>query len=68
MMMTTTSLPQRLATSALGLGVMLSCGLAQAVNDLPGGPAVNQIDLHPPVTRIAEQQMWLHKSCSSSAW
>ena len=60
MMMTTTSLPQRLATSALGLGVMLSCGLAQAVNDLPGGPAVNQIDLHPPVTRIAEQQMWLH--------
>ena len=55
-----TSPRQRLATFALGLGVMFSCGLAQAVNDLPGGPAVNQIDLHPPVTRIAEQQMWLH--------
>jgi cytochrome c oxidase subunit II len=30
------------------------------VNDLPGGPAVNQINLHPPVTRIAAQQQWLH--------
>ncbi|RQO59309.1 cytochrome c oxidase subunit II [Paucibacter sp. KBW04] len=33
---------------------------ALAVNDLPGGPAVNQINLHPPVTRIAADQMWLH--------
>ena len=33
---------------------------AQAVNDLPGGPAVNQLNLHPAVTRIAEQQQWLH--------
>nr|WP_242617007.1 cytochrome c oxidase subunit II [Rivibacter subsaxonicus] len=31
-----------------------------AVNDLPGGPAVRQLDLHPPVTRIAESQIWLH--------
>jgi cytochrome c oxidase subunit 2 len=34
--------------------------LAHAVNDLPGGPAVNQLNLHPPVTRIAEEQHWLH--------
>jgi cytochrome c oxidase subunit II len=33
---------------------------AMAVNDLPGGPAVNQINLHPPVTKIATEQMWLH--------
>jgi cytochrome c oxidase subunit 2 len=34
--------------------------LAHAVNDLPGGPAVNQLNLPPPVTKIAEEQHWLH--------
>ena len=34
--------------------------LAHAVNDLPGGPAVNQLNLHPAVTKIAEEQAWLH--------
>ncbi|WP_295549783.1 cytochrome c oxidase subunit II [Limnohabitans sp. Rim8] len=34
--------------------------VAHAVNDLPGGPAVNQLNLHPPVTKIAEEQQWLH--------
>ena len=33
---------------------------AHAVNDLPGGPAVNQLNLHPAVTKIAEEQHWLH--------
>jgi len=33
---------------------------AQAVNDLPGGPAVNQLNLHPPVTQIARDVHWLH--------
>jgi len=33
---------------------------AYAVNDLPGGPAVNQLNLHPAVTKIAEDQHWLH--------
>jgi len=33
---------------------------APPVNDLPGGPAVNQLDLHPPVTAIAAEQRWLH--------
>ncbi len=63
--MNTTSLSpprlvQRLSQGLLGLGVLLSCGLARAVNDLPGGPKVNQLDLHAPVTKIGEQQNWLH--------
>ena len=33
---------------------------AYAVNDLAGGPAVNQLNLHPAVTRIAQEQQWLH--------
>jgi cytochrome c oxidase subunit 2 len=33
---------------------------ANAVNSLPGGPAVNQLNLHPAVTKIAEEQAWLH--------
>jgi cytochrome c oxidase subunit II len=33
---------------------------AYAVNDLPGGPAVRQLNLHPAVTRIAEELQWLH--------
>jgi cytochrome c oxidase subunit 2 len=33
---------------------------AWAVKDLPGGPAVNQLNLHPPVTQIAVEQHWLH--------
>ena len=33
---------------------------AHAVNDLPGGPAVNQLNLHPPVTSVAADQAWLH--------
>jgi cytochrome c oxidase subunit 2 len=38
----------------------LGSTLAWAVNDLPGGPAVRQFNLHPPVTKIAEEQVWLH--------
>ena len=53
-------LTHSLAQQMLGLAVMLACGAAQAVGDLPGGPAVHQIDLHPPVTKIAEQMVWLH--------
>ena len=34
--------------------------VAHAVNDLPGGPAVNQLNLQAPVTKIAEGQAWLH--------
>ena len=35
-------------------------GAAWAVGDLPGGPAVRQLNLHPAVTRIAAEQHWLH--------
>ena len=34
--------------------------MAHAVNDLPGGPAVNQLNLSPSVTKIADGQAWLH--------
>jgi cytochrome c oxidase subunit II len=33
---------------------------AYAVNDLAGGPAVNQLNLHPAATKIAQEQQWLH--------
>ncbi len=58
--MTSSALCNRLSTAALGLSVMLTSGLAHAVNDLPGGPAVRQLDLHPAVTKIGEQQHFLH--------
>ena len=51
---------QRAGQVALGLSVLLASQLARAVNDLPGGPAVNQLDLHPPATRIAADQHSLH--------
>jgi cytochrome c oxidase subunit II len=36
-------------------------GTAMAqVNDLPGGPAVRQLNLHAPASAIAEQIQWLH--------
>ena len=43
----------------LSMGAAFGAMAAQ-VKDLPGGPGVNQIDLHEPVTRIAAEQMWLH--------
>ncbi len=39
---------------------LFAAGGAQAVNDLPGGPSVRQLNLHVPVTKIGEQQVWLH--------
>jgi len=44
----------------LTLGALLATQAALAVNNLKGGPAVNQLDLHPPVTEIAQDQRWLH--------
>jgi len=48
------------ARLALGAATALVATAASAVNDLPGGPKVNQLDLHEPVTRIAAEQHWLH--------
>jgi cytochrome c oxidase subunit 2 len=60
-MKTTNTLRNLLAPGALGawLAALPATALAQ-VRDLPGGPAVNQIDLHPPMSRIAVEQQWLH--------
>ena len=44
---------------ALGAGAWVSTA-AYAVNDVPGGPAVNQLNFAPPATKIAEEQHWLH--------
>jgi cytochrome c oxidase subunit 2 len=49
----------KLASLLLVAGAWLSTA-AHAVNDLPGGPAVRQLNLHPAVTKIAEEQAYLH--------
>ena len=50
----------RVGQIGLSLGALLATRAALAVNDLPGGPGVNQLDLHAPVTQIAADQRWLH--------
>jgi cytochrome c oxidase subunit 2 len=52
-------LNRMLATSLLMLGTWLSTA-AWAVNDLPGGPGVRQLNLPAGATKIAEEQAWLH--------
>jgi len=43
------------------LSVMAMCSTAAyAVGDLPGGPAHNQLNFHPPATQIADALHWLH--------
>jgi cytochrome c oxidase subunit 2 len=59
----TKTLCHRIAGASAGLAAFLAvqaAQAAQAVNDLPGGPAKNQLDLHPPVTRIATDIQGLH--------
>jgi cytochrome c oxidase subunit II len=65
MMTMTTTLVGRKAWSRLRAGVVtlgatLATQAALAVNDLPGGPGVNQLNLPEGVTRIAAEQAWLH--------
>jgi len=50
------------STGRLGLavGAVLASGAALAVNDLRGGPAINQLNLHPAITEIGADQIWLH--------
>ena len=59
-MKTTIFLPRRLSMLVLPAVAALLAGAAQAVNDLPGGPAVNQLNLPLPVTQIGVEQVWLH--------
>ncbi len=53
------SISNKLASLLLMAGAWLGSA-AHAVQDLPGGPAVNQLNLAPPVTKIAEEQHFLH--------
>jgi cytochrome c oxidase subunit II len=49
------------STKALALlAAAGASGAALAVEDLPGGPAVRQLNLHAAATRIAAEQSWLH--------
>ena len=56
---TMNKLNRMLASSLLMIGTWLSTA-AWAVNDLPGGPGVRQLNLHTGATKIAEEQAWLH--------
>ena len=59
----TKTLCHRIAGASAGLAAFLAVPAAQAaqtVGNLPGGPAKNQLDLHPPVTRIASDIQGLH--------
>ncbi|MES2484073.1 MAG: cytochrome c oxidase subunit II [Pseudomonadota bacterium] len=47
------------AAALLAAAGAASGALAQ-VQDLPGGPAVRQLNLHTAATRIAAEQSWLH--------
>ena len=58
-MRTMKSISNKLASLLLMAGAWLG-SVAHAVQDLPGGPAVNQLNLAPPVTKIAEEQHFLH--------
>jgi cytochrome c oxidase subunit II len=49
-----------IARTCVALSAATAATAALAVNNLPGGPAVNQIDLHPPVTKLAGEIQWLH--------
>ena len=49
----------KLNAATLMLGAWMA-NSAWAVNDLPGGPAVRQLNLPLAATKIAEEQAWLH--------
>ncbi len=59
-MNTMKAISTKASQAMLGASLWVVATLASATNDLPGGPAVNQLDLHPAVTKIAEDQRYLH--------
>ena len=59
-MNTMKAISTKVSQAMLGASLWVVSTLAVATNDLPGGPAVNQLDLHPAVTKIAEDQRYLH--------
>ncbi len=60
--MNSSTLQRRAIRVGWALGALLATqtALAQAVGNLPGGPAVNQLNLGPPATSIAGDIQWLH--------
>lgn len=58
-MNTMKSISNKLASLLLSAGALVGSA-AHAVSDLPGGPSVRQLNLAPPVTKIAEEQYFLH--------
>jgi cytochrome c oxidase subunit 2 len=50
----------KLGQAGMTAGALLATQAALAVKDLPGGPGVNQLDLHAPVTQIAADILSLH--------
>ncbi|SAK43213.1 cytochrome c oxidase [Caballeronia fortuita] len=51
---------KRALSGVLAAGALLSAGAALAVENSPGGPAVNEINFQQPVTKIAEELYGLH--------
>ncbi|ALP61208.1 cytochrome c oxidase subunit II [Paraburkholderia caribensis] len=51
---------KRALVGVLASSGLLFAGAAHAIGDSPGGPRVNEINLQPPVTRIAEELYSLH--------
>lgn len=58
--MMTKLLMSRAGHGLMTLGAMVTTTAAQATGNLMGGPAVNQLDLHPPITKIASEVQNLH--------
>ena len=57
------NISRKLASLLSRVGIFTGMALAtaaHAVNDLPGGPAVNQLNLGPAASKIAEWQHGLH--------
>src|SRR6195952_662838 len=52
---------KRALSGVLALSGLLFAGAALAVGNSPGGPAVNEINLQPPVTAIAVELYHLHE-------
>lgn len=50
----------RLTSYFLGFLGLAHASLAMAVNDMPGGPAVRQLNFPTPATKIMEEIHWLH--------
>jgi cytochrome c oxidase subunit II len=51
---------KRALSGVLALSGLLFAGAALAVNDVPGGPGVNELNFQTPVTKIAEELYGLH--------